>query len=57
MRSMAETSPSASCSEDLGLCYVVAVSRQQKLWSPDIVQRRVEHYADEVPRKAWRELS
>jgi SRSO17 transposase len=43
--------------EDHGLCYVVAVSRQQKLWSPDIVQRRVEHYADEVPRKAWRELS
>ena len=39
--------------EEHGLCYVVAVSRQQKLWSPDIVQRRVEHYADEVPRKAW----
>lgn len=43
--------------EEHGLCYVVAVSRQQKLWSPNIVQRRVEHYADEVPRKAWRELS
>lgn len=36
---------------------MVAVSRQQKLWSADLEQRRVEHYADEVPRKAWRELS
>jgi SRSO17 transposase len=39
------------------MAYVLAVASDQRLWQPDLTQRRVDAIAQSLPGQAWRRLS